>query len=94
MNTRIHLAFVTLAACALTACTSSAPAPNAATTQVARKATPCDAPLPVADGEASWTVEGFEGAGETQLLITKRQPVKRCSPSVVQSRRATLDALR
>lgn len=94
MIRRIHVTLLALAACTLAACSSPAGAPVAPKPQTARNATPCDAPLPVRDGEASWTVEGFEGAGETQLLITKRQPVKRCSPAVVQSRTATLDALR
>lgn len=94
MTTARPLALLTLLAAALPACSAASPTPVAPTTDVAVETTACDAALPVRDGAASWTVEGFDGGGETQLFSTKRQPVKRCSPAVVQGRRATLDALR
>lgn len=88
-----RLALLTLLAAALPACSAASPAPVAPTTDVAVETTACDERLPVRDGAATWTIEGFDGAGETQLFSTKRQPVKRCSPAVVQGNRATLDAL-
>ncbi|MEQ9320905.1 MAG: hypothetical protein RIF41_17215 [Polyangiaceae bacterium] len=89
-----RLAPLVALAAALPACSPASRAPVVPTTDDAAETTACDTALPVRDGNASWTVEGFDGGGETQLFSTKRQPVKRCSPAVVQGHRATLDALR
>jgi hypothetical protein len=62
-------------------------------------ATPCDVAIPVSSEHAAWTVEGFDGAGDSQLLITRRVPVKRCaarlptSGATVRGRAATMAAL-
>lgn len=44
----------------------------------------CGAPLPVARG--AWTVEGFGGRGDTQLMMTARQPTRQCVPGPGASR--------
>jgi hypothetical protein len=90
------LALLVLPACAATNNDVAAEAQSAAQLTgagIAHMGVNCDQPLPVAEGKASWTVEGFGGADE-QLIITQRQPMKRCAPAVTQSRTATLDVAR
>lgn len=50
----------------------------------------CGAPLPVA--ARAWTVEGFGGRGDTQLMMTARRPTRQCVPSAGASPNAMLGA--
>jgi hypothetical protein len=61
------------------------------TADLAAAPTDCGATHRVADD--NWTIEGFGGVDE-QVIITQRQPVKRCSPAVANSKSAILDAVR
>jgi hypothetical protein len=56
-------------------------------------ASPCGEPLPLVDGAAAWTVEGF-GGQDAQVFVTRREPRTPCGASGSQSRSAHLDALR
>jgi hypothetical protein len=80
------LTYVIVAAtsCVAGCATSSQPSQAAAAPTVA-----CDAPVRVS--RAAWTIEGFGGKGDPQLMMTKRQPVRACTTPGGSARgRATL----
>lgn len=56
-----------------------APASNPPRTATATEAD-CGDPLRVAP--EALTVEGFGGGGDTQLMMTRRQPTRQCAPQM------------
>jgi hypothetical protein len=55
-------------------------------------AAPCGAPLPLVDGAAAWTVEGF-GGQDAQVFVTRREPRIPCGAGGSRGLNAHLDAL-
>ena len=76
-----------LVALMLAGCAGEAPMPQTAAS-IQPSSMACGQ---VAASSEAWTVEGF-GGSEEQVIVSKRTPVKRCSPAVVQTRTATLAA--
>ncbi len=74
---RRPLILVAFASSLVTGCAASTSPPVAPATAAAAPVV-CGAPMPVA--APAYTLEGFGGPGDTQLMMTARQPVRRCAP--------------
>ena len=95
----VAIAVVTLPACASRATLPSLDGPealNAAaiddSAALGAAQARCGDPLPLVDGAAAWTVEGF-GGPDAQMFVTRRVPRDACPASGV-TQGGRLDALR